>query len=113
MEIDVVVTVEVEGEPQSRLSEQRFEDEVLQAVKAAVLKESSINVAAVSLIDFEHCKWVRELGMPVAWKEIPEGVDVFEDGSWSVPANGFGKESMASGPDLSSLLEYIQTRKDR
>lgn len=109
MDIPVVVTVEVGGDPQTRQAEQRFEQEAVAAIRNSVSKDKTITVLDVSLLDFEHCKWVRDLGMPISHPAVPEGIDLFEDGSWRVPS-GMTKESIESGSDFASLIAYIARR---
>lgn len=107
MIVDVVVKVKVaDFEPRSFHSESRLEDEAVAAVADCVSKEKSVEFVAASVLAYEHCAWVRELGQPTDCG-LPHPVCLHPDGSWSYHSRGEGE---GSGQDFASLVAFVWTQ---
>jgi hypothetical protein len=110
MMVDVVVKIKVaDCGPRSRHSEARFEKEAVAAVAACLKKDKTIEFQEATMLGFEHCQWVRQLGEPVDCG-LPTPVRLHTDGTWSYPFEG---EPQDSGSDFASLVAFVQGRKGR
>jgi hypothetical protein len=108
MVVDVVVKVKVaDVEPRSRVSERRLEEEAVSVVAECLAKEKAIELQEVTLLGFDHCKWVFEDGMPVECG-LPAPVRLFTDGSWSYPYQG---KEQRNGRDFEALVQFVQQRR--
>jgi len=108
MLVDVVVKVKVaDQEPQARHGEARFEEEAVIAVADCLSKEKSVELVQAEVLNYEHCKWVLELGQPVDCG-LPEPVRLHTDGSWSYH---FTHEE-DGGQDFASLMAFVLERLD-
>jgi hypothetical protein len=104
MLVDILVTVKVaDRTPNFRVSEARLEEEAVTAVADCLANDKTIEFQRASLLEFEHCQWVFEGGMPVACG-LEQPVRLFSDGSWSYPYHG---DDHVSGRDFRSLIEFI------
>ena len=88
---------------ETRTSEEAWEEDILNAVTAAIYADKTIDTLVVRTLDYEDCKWVFEGGMP-----MPDyGVTVGKDGTWHSGITLFPKDPEASGDDLQSLFDYL------
>jgi hypothetical protein len=111
MLVEIVVKVKAATRiPQSRVSEERLEEETVSVVAECLAKEKSIDFLEASLLDFQHCKLVFEDGMPVNCG-LMEQVRIFTDASWSYPYDDHGKPQHR-GTDFPSLLRFIQRMRN-
>lgn len=100
MEVLVIVAF---PDLQTSTSEKAWEDDILNAVCAAVRADKTLDILAVGQLEYEDCQWVFEGGMP-----MPDyGVTVFQDGSWHVGEPFPTDEPGVSGRDLQSLFDYL------
>ena len=91
---------------ETRQSEEAWEQDILDAVSAAVYADSTLDTLAVRRLEYEDCEWVFEGGMP-----MPDyGVTVGQDGSWHSGIVPFPEEPEATGNDLQSLFDYLAER---
>ena len=80
-----------------------WEEDIVNAVSAAVYADKTLDTVAVRRLEYEDCEWVFEGGMP-----IPEyDVTVFQDGSWHSSTSLYKIEYEARRPDLQSLFDYL------
>jgi transcriptional regulator with XRE-family HTH domain len=108
MVVDVVVKVKVADRSMTyRASESRLEEEAVGVITEALQKEAALDVQDVSLLAFDHCKWVFEGGMPVECG-LAEPVLLFSDGSWCYPAKGRPRQR---GKDFDSLLHFVHDQR--
>ena len=88
---------------QYRPSEEAWEQDVLNAVSAAVHADKAIDTLDVRLLEYEDCEWIFEGGMP-----MPDyGVTVFQDGSWHVGDPFPRDKPEVSGEDFQSLFDHL------
>ncbi|MHB8973123.1 MAG: hypothetical protein ACYC3X_14275 [Pirellulaceae bacterium] len=100
MEVLVVVATPL---MQSRVSEEAWDQEVLNAVSSAVNADQTLEILAVRELQYEDCEWVFEGGMP-----LPDyDVTVFQDGSWHSGLDPYQVEHAAMGDNLQSLFAYL------
>ena len=99
MEVLVIVAFpRLETQP----SEKAWEQDILDAVSAAVYADNTLDTLAVRRLEYEDCQWVFEGGM-----SMPEyGVTVGQNGSWHSGIVPFPEEPEARGDDLQSLFDY-------
>lgn len=100
MEVLVIVAFpRLETQP----SEKAWEQDILDAVSAAVYADNTLDTLAVRRLEYEDCQWVFEGGMP-----MPDyGVTVGQNGSWHSGIVPFPEEPEARGDDLQSLFDYL------
>ena len=100
--MEVLVTVAF-PELETQTSEKAWEQDVLDAVSAAVHADKTIDTLAVRPLEYEDCQWVFEGGMP-----MPNyGVTVGQNGSWHSGVTPFPEDPDARGEDLQSLFDYL------
>ena len=91
---------------ETRPSEEAWEQDILDAVSAAVYADSTLDTLAVRRMAYEDCQWVFEGGMP-----MPDyGVTMGQNGSWHSGVVPFSEETEAKGNDLQSLFDYLLER---
>jgi hypothetical protein len=91
---------------QYRPSEEAWEQDVLDAVSAAIHADKTIDALDVKLQEYEDCEWVFEGGMP-----MPDfGITVFQDGSWHTGDPFPREEPEVSGETLQALFDYLAKR---
>ena len=84
-------------------SEKAWEQDIVDAVSAAVYADKTLDILAVRPLEYEDCQWVFEGGMP-----MPDyGVTVGQEGSWHSGTDLYPTKYEASGKDLQSLFEYL------
>lgn len=104
MEVLVVVAI---PELETAVSEEAWEQDIIDAVSAAVYADKTLDTLTVGPLEYEDCEWVFDGGMP-----MPEyDVTVFRDGSWHSSTDLFQAKYEASGKDLQSLFEYLIGKK--
>lgn len=90
----------------TRVSEKAWEEDIVNAVAAAVHADKTIDALVVKPLEYEDCQWVFEGGTP-----MPDyGVTVYQDGSWRAGTTPFPETSEAGGDDLQSLFDYLADR---
>ncbi len=100
MEVLVIVGL---PEFQTRTSETAWEQDIVDAVSAAVYADKTLDTIAVRRLEYEDCEWVFEIGMP-----MPDyDVTVCQDGSWHSGIKAFPENPEARGDNLQSLFEYL------
>ena len=100
MEVLVIVGF---PELQTQTSEKAWEQDIIDAVSAAVYADKTLDTIAVRPLQYEDCQWVLESGMP-----MPDyDVTVFQDGSWHSSTELYRTKYEASGQDLQSLFDYL------
>jgi hypothetical protein len=100
MEVLVVV-----GLPylETQTSERAWEQDILNAVSAAIHADKTLDTLAVRPLEYEDCEWVLDCGMP-----MPNyGVTVGQDGSWYSGLTFPPNSPKARGQDLQSLFDYL------
>ena len=75
MEVLVVVAM---PPVETRVSEKAWEEDILNAVSAAVYADKTLDTIAVKPLEYEDCQWVFESGMPMPAYDVTVG----QDGSW-------------------------------
>lgn len=100
MEILVVV---VFPQLETQASERAWEEDILNAVSAAVCADKTLDTLDVRPLAYEDCEWVFEGGIPLPGY----GVTVGQDGSWHSGAEVFDANPEASGKNLQSLFDYL------
>ena len=100
--MEVLVTVAF-PELQTSTSEKAWEQDIVDAISAAVYADTTLDTIAVRQLEYEDCQWVFEGGMP-----MPDyDVSVFQDGSWHSSTELYRTKYEASGQDLQSLFDYL------
>lgn len=100
MEVLVIVAF---PELQTQPSEEAWEQDIVDAVSAAVYSDKTLDTIAVRRLEYEDCQWVFECGMP-----MPDyNVTVGQDGSWHSGLELVPEHSEAKGDDLQSLFDYL------
>jgi hypothetical protein len=100
MEVLVVVAF---PELKTLASEKAWEEDIIDAVSAAVYADKTLDTVAVRELEYEDCQWIFEGGMP-----MPDyNVTVGQDGSWHSGVELYRSEYKASGRDLQSLFDYL------
>jgi hypothetical protein len=100
--MEVLVTVAF-PKLETQTSEKAWEQDILDAVSAAIYADSTLDTLAVRRLEYEDCQWVFEGGMP-----MPEyGVTVGQNGSWHSGVKPFPENPEARGDDLQSLFDYL------
>ena len=100
MEVLVIVAMPT---VQTAVSERAWEEDILNAVSAAVYADKTLDTLAVRQLEYEDCQWVFEGGMP-----MPDyDVTVFQDGSWHSSVELYCSEYESGGQDLQSLFDYL------
>ena len=103
MEVLVIVAF---PELQTPTSEKAWEQDIVDAVSAAVYADKTLDTIAVRPLEYEDCQWVFDGGMP-----MPDyGVTVGHDGSWHSGVKLFPENPEAKGEDLQSLFAYLVTK---
>ena len=100
MEVLVIVAF---PELQTSTSEAAWEQDILDAVSAAVYADKTLDTIAVKPLESEDCQWVFEGGMPMPAYDVTVG----QDGSWHSGVELYRSAYEASGKDLQSLFDYL------
>ena len=88
---------------QTQQSEEAWEEDIIDAVSAAVYDDKTLDTFEVRRLEYEDCEWIFEGGMPIP----PYDVTVGRDGSWHSSTELYCTEYKASGQDLQSLFDYL------
>jgi len=100
MEVLVIVAF---PQLETATSEAAWEQDIVDAVSAAVFGDKTLDTIAVRPLEYEDCQWIFECGMP-----MPDyGVTVGQDGSWHSGVEFPPQGPAASGQDLQSLFDYL------
>ncbi len=85
-------------------SEEAWEQDIVDAISAAVYADKTLDTIDVRRLEYEDCEWVLEGGTPIP----AYGVTVFPNGSWHSKAEAYCVDKFeASGSDLQSLFDYL------
>lgn len=103
MEVLVVVAF---PDLQTAVSEEAWEQEIVDAVSTAVYTDKAIDTLAVRRLEYEDCEWVFDMGMPLHGYDVT----VFWDGSWHSSTDLYRTKYEAFGDDLQSLFDYLVER---
>lgn len=103
MEILVVVAF---PHLETQESERAWEQDILNAVSAAVCADKTLDTLAIKPLDYEDCQFVFDGGMPMPDYDVTVG----QDGSWHSGVKVFDANPEASGEDLQSLFDYLVER---
>jgi hypothetical protein len=93
-----------EGKNQKDATGRCLDEEAVSVILDCISKARALEIQQVSLLDFDHCQWVFEGGMPVDCG-LAQPVLLFTDGSWCYPSSS---EVEHSGRDFRSLMEFVQ-----
>ena len=100
--MEVLVTVAF-PKLRTQTSEEAWEEDILNAVAAAVYADKTLDTQTVKQLGYEDCEWIFEGGMP-----MPDyGVTISQNGSWHSGVEPIPKEPEARGDDLQSLFDYL------
>ena len=83
--------------------EKAWEDDIVNAVSAAVYADKTLDTIAVRPLEYEDCEWIFEGGMPMPDYDVTVG----QDGSWHSTVELYRSEYETSGQDLQSLFDYL------
>lgn len=100
--MDVLVIVAMPT-VQTRTSEAAWEEDIVNAVSAAVFADKTLDTIAVRRLEYEDCQWVFEGGMPLPDYDVTVG----QDGAWHSGTTLFPENPQARGNDLQSLFDYL------
>ena len=100
MEVLVIVAF---PELRTRPSEEAWEQDIIDAVSAAVYADKTLDTLAVRRLEYEDCQWIFEGGMPIPAYDVTVG----RDGSWHSGTELLVGNYEASGQDLQSLFDYL------
>ena len=100
MEVLVIVAFPKLATP---ASETAWEQDIVDAVSAAVYADKTLDTLTVRPLEYEDCHWVFECGMPLPDYDVTVG----PDGSWHSGFTLFPENPEASGEDLQSLFDYL------
>lgn len=98
-----VLVVVAFPELQTSTSEEAWEQDIRNAVSAAVYADKTLDTLAVRLLEDADCQGGCEAGMPMPDYDLT----VFQDGSWQVGEAFPGEELEVAGEDLQSLFDYL------
>ena len=98
-----VLVVVAFPELQTSTSEKMWEEDIVDAVSAAVHADKTLDTIAVRELEYEDCQWIFEGGMPLPDYDVTIG----QDGAWHSSVELYQKEYEASGGDLQSLFDYL------
>ena len=87
----------------TRTSEDAWEQDIIDAVSAAVYADKTLDTVAVRQLEYEDCEWILEGGMPIH----EYGIMVGQNGSWHSGITPFPENPEARGEDLQSLFDYL------
>lgn len=90
----------------TQTSEAAWEQDIVDAVSAAVYADKTLDTIAVRRLEYEDCEWIFEGGMPIPSYDVTVG----RNGLWHSGVELFGSEYEASGQDLQSLFDYLVTK---
>ena len=100
MEVLVIVAF---PEIKTQESEKAWEEDIVNAVSAAVYADKTLDTIAVRPLEYEDCQWVFEGGMP-----MPDyDVTVWQRGAWHSGTKLFPENPEDWGDDLQSLFDYL------
>ena len=88
---------------ETKVSEEAVEQDILNAVSAAVYGDKTFDTVAVRPLEYEDCQWIFEGGMPIPDYDVTVG----QDGSWHSGIELYRSEYEASGQDLQLLFDYL------
>lgn len=100
MEVLVIVAF---PELQTQPSEEAWEQDIVDAVSAAVYADKTLDTIAVRPLEYEDCEWVFECGMPMPDYDVTIG----QDGSWHSGVKLVPENPEAKGEDLQSLFDHL------
>lgn len=100
MEVLVIVAF---PDLQTQTSEAAWEQDIVDAVSAAVYADKTLDTIAVRRLEYEDCEWIFEGGMPIPSYNVTVG----QNGSWHSGIEVYGTGYEASGEDLQSLFDYL------
>lgn len=100
MEVLVIVAF---PDLQTQPSEQAWEQDIIDAVSAAVYADETLDTIAVRRLVYEDCEWIFEGGMPIPSYDVTVG----RNGRWHSGIKLYGSQYEASGEDLQSLFDYL------
>lgn len=80
-----------------------MEQDIVDAVSAAVYADKTLDTIAVRPLEYEDCEWIFEGGMPIPSYDVTVG----RNGRWHSGTELYGTEYEASGEDLQSLFDYL------
>ena len=100
MEVLVIVAF---PEIKSQQSEKAWEEDIVNAVSAAVYADKTLDTIAVRPLEYENCQWVFEGGMPMPDYDVTVG----QDGSWHSGSKPFLDKPEVRGENLQSLFDYL------
>ena len=84
-------------------SEKAWEQDIIDAISAAVYADKTLETLAVRRLEYEDCEWIFEGGMPIPSYDVTVG----RDGSWHSGTELYRTEYEASGQDLQSLFDHL------
>ena len=87
----------------THVSEEAWEQDIVNAVSAAIYADKTIDTLEVRPLEYEDCQWVVELGMPMPDYDVTVG----QDGTWHSGIDVPALHPEASGQDLQSLFDYL------
>ena len=101
--MEVLVIVAFPEELRTQQGEEAWEQDIVNAVSAAVYADKTLDTIEVRPLQHEDCTWVFECGMP-----IPDyDVTIDDDGKWHSGIKLFPENPEARGDDLQSLFDYL------
>ena len=100
MEVLVIVAF---PELSTQQGEKAWEEDIVNAVSAAVYADKTLDTIAVRPLEYEDCQWVFEGGMPMPDYDVTVG----QDGAWHSSTILYQVEYEARGNDLQSLFDYL------
>jgi hypothetical protein len=100
MEVLVIVAFpELHTQP----SEEAWEQDIIDAVSAAVYADKTLDTIAVRRLEYEDCEWIFEGGMPIPSYDVTVG----RNGLWHSGTELYATEYDTGGEDLQSLFDYL------
>jgi len=103
--VEVLVEVAM-PELDTRVSEEAWELDILNAVATAVYTDKTLAIRNVRLMTSEDCEWIYESGMA-----LPDyNLTVFQDGSWWGTIDPLNENDAKEGNNLQSLFDYLMEK---
>jgi hypothetical protein len=100
--VEILVEVAM-PELTTRVSEEAWEQDILNAVATAVYADKTLPIRDVRIMTYEDCKWIYESGMA-----IPKyNVTIFQGGGWWGTSDPIKERNAVEGDDLQSLFDYL------
>ena len=88
---------------QTQTSEAAWEQDIIDAVSAAVYADKTLDTIAVRRLEYEDCEWIFEGGMPIPSYDVTVG----RNGRWHSGTELYRSDYEAGGEDLQSLFDYL------